>query len=507
MSDRSFGLDIYNPSSSSSFSFQPTIDNPSSFVSFDPQPQSQQSYQQAYQPPSQPTIQQYQPSSQSSSQPTIQQYQPPSQSSYQPPSQPSYQPPITSTTNPSFFVPFNSQSTLPSQTHNASQYQPMIQSHQQVYQEPTHQTLMLEDYQILELEKKQYEDLMAISQTVLIVIVFIVLFFFICYIIWISTINTTTGTTSKKVSYNTKSTYPIDRNYGGNSYIPYNYMNGKDLKNKNECLPNKWNSKLNICECRDQYFGPMCNVEIHDIKYNKLNLNTPYVDFKTSQIIKNVDYLSFNIDGSKTNTCTNYCDNISECKGVKFENNECSIITSPVTIKTNVINNPYIGDLYIKTPPLLENKVLIFKNSIPKGYFYDRNNIIPKNQNDNGLMEITLNKITISSFLPDTIINDNNLIGIWSIKPFDEKDFNKMLDSNSATIYIDRGSKIHGYKINFSNEFKNNKKFYIYYKSNILTSLPYKVSYNTKNKINKNKINNKKKYKSANIFNFFKYIL
>ena len=345
-----------------------------------------------------------------------------------------------------------------------------------------------------EIEVGQYNEMVKISTTLLIVIVFIVVFFIICYIIWISNINTTTNTQPIKLN-NPYVEYPIDKNYGGTNALPYNYMNGTEINNKKDCTKegnNIWNSKKNICQCDDNYFGPRCNIQPHNLKYSKVNLSESEVEYTILDTINDIDYLSFNIDGSEVNTCTNYCDSIRECKGVKYENGECILLNSALKVKSPITYNPYMGSFYIKTDPILENKILLLKTTIPKGYFYERDDIL----------SLKINSVNEVNFLPKFIINNSNLVGIWSTKPFDSKDFNNILSSNKKNggeIYIDRGSNKNSYSINFSSGFTLNRKHYVMYINNNINN-NINTKYNNKN-INKNinkKINKNKK--SENLF-------
>ena len=230
-------------------------------------------------------------------------------------------------------------------------------------------------------------------------------------------------------------------------------MNGTELTNQKECLNNsntKWDGKK--CLCTKKYYGKYCDNEVYDKRYKKIDIENKNVDYEYVRI-KDVNSLSFDENGK---SCTSICNKLSECKGVKYENGKCDLIKSDFKIKNNItiINDPFKGSFYLKTDPIIKDKIFIFKNYKLSGYFYKRNNT-------KDFQEIYIGVVNIVDFLPKVIINNGNLTGIWSTKPIKVEDFNNLLTTENKNVIIDRGSTLMNYSLNL----KGNK-FYVLYKTN-----------------------------------------
>ena len=321
--------------------------------------------------------------------------------------------------------------------------------------------------------------------------------------------------------------YPASRLNNGGIKIPSqteaqeviekSLINGSKLNITNPEMCNDinitWDEEENKCVCRFPFFGPYCTNEFHDTNY----VNFGYVDnfnppisinrtldangplYYSVEAQNNATALTFSSYNSVDPTsCTSLCTSDPSCMGVSYNllNNQfrCGFLTTPITIpgdtdvKINLEKN--LG-LYLnksRTHPFFLTKVFVYSGRKPPVYWIKREGILRdialKNINHSNmgvlshklhtppkLEDFIKNKVFSIDWVPERIVNDGKMVGVWSTKQFTESEFEVLKNKpDSNDLYIDpgffviNGKYFSDYPLNLPKNFIVPEKIYVMYK-------------------------------------------
>lgn len=178
---------------------------------------------------------------------------------------------------------------------------------------------------------------------------------------------------------------------------------------------------------------------------------------------------------SDYNKLIDVCNATIDCNGVIYDQNHSALITSDIIIKNgaNIIDVPSQNLIFIntsKTQPIVEDKVFVFNNSKPQ-QFWLTPDFTPTQQNEwSGFSTLTRGQVHTINWVPTVEINASKLVGIWSINPFEAKDFKIILAGPIPPgTYIDdinnSGPTVvpNTYALNLPPIFGNNNTIYVMY--------------------------------------------
>ncbi len=243
-----------------------------------------------------------------------------------------------------------------------------------------------------------------------------------------------------------------------------------------------WNSGK--CVCAFPYIGPYCGRELHDPKYLEVSVeNTPENVVYTSELLNGVSVLSFEDTQIPTKnftfnnkvtpdpqSCTGLCSSNSSCKGIIFDTKGCSLITSNLeilpnaVIKTQFQMNPTIF-MNVNSHVILDNKVIFYSGPKPIKYWVPKHEVVPTIENPTGYLMLNANIPISMEWVPERVINDSRLIGIWSNTPFPNitpQSISSLI--NNINIYIDRAnSDRYNYALKLPDYILNSQIKYVVY--------------------------------------------
>lgn len=295
--------------------------------------------------------------------------------------------------------------------------------------------------------------------------------------------------------------------------IEKSLLNGSRLNlNMNECndVNVLWDSKENRCTCRFPFFGPYCVNEFHDSDY----VNFGYIEGfnppvpMNGQVSKSSGNLLYTVESvpeassltfSTYNTvdptsCTSLCNKDFLCKGVSYnlvgDKYYCSFLRDEIEVIGNtdiVVNLENNMGIYLnkgKAQPKFLNKVFAYSGKRPPVYWIKREGVLrellgntpiakdllSKGLKPSKLSDMTQNTVVEFTWLPERVVNDGNLVGVWSTKPFLSGEYSSLkARGNTSTVYIDpgvfsiNGNNFSDYPLNLPKDFIVPDKVYAMY--------------------------------------------
>lgn len=318
-------------------------------------------------------------------------------------------------------------------------------------------------HDISPIKVKSENNVLIYVLIILSICIFVILL--VLLILWILV-----GVKKNKTNNSENKTTTQDINYGTyrNYYdeIP-NIM--EDVFTEKNCNDINVEWKNNTCYCAFPYYGDNCSKQFHAKNYttfgNLENSNLLTYDSFVQSTTNNLTYNSTtkNID---KDSCTSLCDINDDCKAVKYDylgkpgHYRCSVITSDIKIEGDntriYIDKDISSEILInidRTHPIFLDKVIVYKGKKPLNYWVE-------SDTNSKIKHIPINKLIELDFIPNKIINDNNLIGVWSNEPFNIDDFNLLRFSGNKNIYVDNGDD----NLNLPTKLKYEDKLYVVYK-------------------------------------------
>lgn len=270
---------------------------------------------------------------------------------------------------------------------------------------------------------------------------------------------------------------------------------GIDQSMNNPCTAINLTNTDGKCTCAFPFFGPYCSREYHD---------SDYVSIGTDSDLQNLDYTSENVNGvsslsyTKTNdptdgfnsqnimlsgqSCTSVCNDNPNCKGIIYNSNGCSIITSDITLKRNIDHtnlhkeNPTIF-LNKRGRVIVNDKVFLYSNQKPFRYWVQRGESIsnPQAKKPNGFISLDQNIPIQLTWAPQRILNESHLLGIWSTNPINLQKLNKQINY----LYFDTkglaDTSAPNYSLNLPNFITNAPLIYVMYvPKSTIQNIPHK---------------------------------
>lgn len=258
-----------------------------------------------------------------------------------------------------------------------------------------------------------------------------------------------------------------------------NYNNGESLVTKEQCLgPVKvdigtttvWNESTNTCVCIPPSYGGTCSFDAHDSRYYALGQPSKFTDLtytKQQVITPNQQPVPLSFQHSSglskgIESCTKRCDQHQGCLGVEYipvPNNpqglsSCSLITSNPTLTPGATisynpNQPIYVYLYRDgVRPIIDNKVFIYNSPRPLRFWAQRSDAL--------VGPISQNQVTQVNKIPERIVNDGRLTGVWSTTLFTTSQFGSLVgggntsgdgtgttSSTGGSVYVDHPTGTH----------------------------------------------------------------
>lgn len=262
-------------------------------------------------------------------------------------------------------------------------------------------------------------------------------------------------------------------------------------------LIRKFNLKTGIseCTCKFPYFGPYCTREFHDSEYVSIATDSdiPNLSYDVStEKLSGVNSLSYVKTDEATNnimpgtklkqsgqSCTGICNLTKNCRGVVYNNSNrtCDLITSDITLNKNI----QASNLFKENPTIFLNnkgkvrvldKVFLYSGNIPFRHWIGRHEVVPTKINPNGFVSLDIDIAIQLNWVPERIVNESHLIGIWSNNPFK----NLTAEINRNDVYIDKKGYLEtsavDYSLNLPPFITNSPIIYVgYINKNYLTNL------------------------------------
>lgn len=185
------------------------------------------------------------------------------------------------------------------------------------------------------------------------------------------------------------------------------------------------------CECIPSFIGLSCSIQKHDRRYyavgNADNINASIIEqFNTQN-------KSFTEE-----SCSNRCDNLSDCIGFIYDNNICTLLKDKVVIPVNsnlTYSETEDTKLYLLSPDTLhfENRIFLGFNAsslLPRYWLLD---------NTEDYIQIRPNKIYKLNFLPNYTRMYESYTGIYCTYKFTNRDVNIIMNrgnTNESNIHI-----------------------------------------------------------------------
>lgn len=342
-----------------------------------------------------------------------------------------------------------------------------------------------EDYNLLNIEgKNRWIILVVIIAVVFILVISMAVWFFI----WAFNKNNLVksdeqGNNQSEVENKKYISLDIDPNNIDNYSANTMDAAGIDQTANNPCNTMNLTSTGNECTCTFPYFGPYCSREYHESGYVSVGTDSDMQNLSfTSENVTGITSLSYannNTPTKNTNpseisvsgqSCTGVCNSDPNCKGVVYNSNGCSIITSDITLKQNF--NP--TNLFKENPTVflnnrgkisIMNKVFLYSGRKPFRHWVERGENIPNPQasNSNGFIALNPGIPIQLNWAPEKILNESHLVGIWSTKPINIQS----PQVNDTNVYIDKlgysNTSPINYKLNLPDYIKNSPTIYVTY--------------------------------------------
>uniref|UniRef100_A0A6C0AE76 Apple domain-containing protein n=1 Tax=viral metagenome TaxID=1070528 RepID=A0A6C0AE76_9ZZZZ len=200
----------------------------------------------------------------------------------------------------------------------------------------------------------------------------------------------------------------------------------------------------------------------------------------TSIYQPNVNSLTFNPNNTvNPDSCTSLCTRTPECKGVTYNLFDgkylCSLITSDLVMPENqdvVVNLENNLGIYInksKAHPVFPNKVFIYTGNLPPVYWITRGDlikeIVPTYDDSRGLLNLSKGIVSSITWVPSRIINDGNLLGVWSTNKFTANQYDSLRNSRDPNVYVDvPNTNSVNYALNLPDNFKESQAIWVMYR-------------------------------------------
>lgn len=236
--------------------------------------------------------------------------------------------------------------------------------------------------------------------------------------------------------------------------------NGIGLVDSLTCFSNatsQWSPTNNSCICTSPFYGPSCHLEGYNLNYRAIGNPSPdNIIIPPTRIINDIDRLSFDFTGNShpQTKCTVMCDNMEDCQGVFWNSpsppqmgttepqGTCTLLLGDIFVREGQ-NIPYdsskIPSLYLKNlgTPKFTDRAFVYTGNLLTRYWLEDSRFI-----SNEYKQLTMFKNTIYQlgFKPFSLVNDGNLIGIFSIKSFTLTMVPQLI--NLSGILIDTGKTI-----------------------------------------------------------------
>ena len=262
----------------------------------------------------------------------------------------------------------------------------------------------------------------------------------------------------------------VDQDVGASVNGSAVYHNGEALTNAEVCtaLHAAWSAGSGVCSCLMPFFGPECNRQAHDATYYGLGeVSNPadLVYVKEQLPPANGFMLSFGLAGKPDpNSCTSQCDRREDCFGVEYVNDQCALILSnpelvggaTVTVNPNIDPAVYLYRQGVR--PVVKDRVFGYSGVRPLRFWAVRPPVplggdtpvgaapagvtpallppegpLPGEPDVYSFMVNQLNRIGNA---PERVVNDGRLVGVWSLQPFTETDFARLLRGGPG-VYVD----------------------------------------------------------------------
>jgi hypothetical protein len=226
--------------------------------------------------------------------------------------------------------------------------------------------------------------------------------------------------------------------------------NGADFLNEETCLSasnTSWDQNSLRCNCKQGYFGPKCDIPIHSPSYYALG-ETIKGSVEATEISDLQVYgISYN-ETPQTNfpTATNTCDNLENCIGFSYDyDTRFARFFSEFKLLDNghiiyELDRPPKYYMKVGKNPVFPDRAFLIKGDTPLRYWLlDRYENFDTGSQTTSLLNETVYKM---EYLPDKIINDGSLVGIYSQNLFNYKDIPNILSSGGNQYVIVRGSEV-----------------------------------------------------------------
>lgn len=165
-------------------------------------------------------------------------------------------------------------------------------------------------------------------------------------------------------------TQPIAASLNGFGIPGFN--NGSSFPTKEVCLRsnNLWDEVTETCVCRRGYYGPTCNLLLHNPAFVDAGTIIPGgYTINTIQQINNVplSFYQLGVSGvTGSTTCMNLCLGMTDCSMVYYDNNNCLLIKDMILGKAQQI--PYNQDtpvnLFIRQDRIYGNTAIIYSDRV-----------------------------------------------------------------------------------------------------------------------------------------------
>lgn len=228
------------------------------------------------------------------------------------------------------------------------------------------------------------------------------------------------------------STLSVHDNVGAaiSSYSIIKGVNNAINLNLHTCTKDN-NAKIvdDVCVCESPFFGPSCSIQKHDRRYFAVgDVDNIEINVITELQTNNKSF-SKDAGDISDDSCSNYCNNLENCTGFIYRNNDCTLLTGNTIILTPLTYNNHDSELYLLSPDTLYFKDIIFLaesiNSLSSRYWLVKET--------SSYLQLPVREIRKLSFLPKYSRIYGNYTGIFCTYKFTIDKVATILDRGDTT--------------------------------------------------------------------------
>lgn len=221
-----------------------------------------------------------------------------------------------------------------------------------------------------------------------------------------------------------------------NPSISPSFFNASAYTSEPACEANdraEWNEIKGTCQCEKPYRGDMCQFDVLDNDYGIIKTSSNLLlDTLDTSIVSNLSISSNSIELS----CTQFCDQDINCSSVSFEDDICNTIASITSTGREENMTFYIRKDRLNTIKYLD-RVFIYNGELTLRVINTE-----RSSGDDPHLRVFSDKVYRVHFYPQNILNSGELLGVYSVFPFEVDDFDRLvrLSSFNDSYIVDNGN-------------------------------------------------------------------